>query len=369
MNRSEEFAVKRERVERYMARQGLAGVLLGRCDSFAWLGCGASNVVNAAQEAGVGAFVVRPGKVTLVTNNIEAGRLMTEELAGLEVAGPEVFPWHRPSERALIIERLAGGSAFAADDGTPGLAGLPAEFTRLRYSLTEPEVARYRMLGRDASAVMEAAAVAVEQGMTEADVAALLAMGARQAGIVPVVLLVAADERILNWRHPVVKDTPVGRCVMMATCGRRQGLVAALTRLVHFGEPSDDLKRRHRAVCAVDAAMMAATKPGTPAADVLARAQKAYAAGGFPDEWLLHHQGGAIGYRPREYIVTAECAETVRRDQAFAWNPSVRGTKSEDTILVGPQGFELLTAPSPAWPVMEAEAAGHAVPRPDILVR
>jgi antitoxin VapB len=369
MTKCEEFAAKRRRVERWLAEQGLDGVVLCRSDNFAWLGCGADNVVNAAQETGVGALVVQPDGVSLVTNNIETERLLTEELDGLNIAGTEVFPWHEPSQRGEILARLARGHVFAADDGTEGLGELPAGFAALRYSLTAAEVERYRALGRDAAAVMEAAAVAVEPGMTEADVAALVAMGARQAGIVPVVLLVAADERILNWRHPVAKETPAERCVMMVICGRRRGLVAAVTRLVHFGELSDDLRARQTSVCAVDAAMMAATQPGRQAADVLAEAQAAYAANGFPDEWQLHHQGGAIGYLPREYIATAECRQTVQADQAFAWNPSIRGTKSEDTILVGEGGFEVLTAASPDWPAVEVEAGGRTVARPGILVR
>jgi Xaa-Pro aminopeptidase len=74
---------------------------------------------------------------------------------------------------------------------------------------------------------------------------------------------------------------------------------------------------------------------------------------------------GAIGYRPREYIATPDGAEMVRACQAFAWNPSIRGTKSEDTILVREEGFELLTAPGPDWPLVQTQAAGRA----DILVR
>ncbi len=54
--------------------------------------------------------------------------------------------------------------------------------------------------------------------------------------------------------------------------------------------------------------------------------------------------------------------------QAFAWNPSITGTKSEDTILATPDGPEVISG-SPDWPLVEATAAGRLVARPDILVR
>jgi antitoxin VapB len=369
MKRSEELAVKRERVERWLAQHNLDGAILGRSDSFAWLGCGACNVVNSAQETGVGALVVEKGRLALIANNIETERLLTEELHGLELSSVETFPWHEPARRNAIVKRLCQGKQFAADDGSAGLPALPGSFGALRYSLTEAEVARYRDLGARASLIMEAAAVATEKGMTELQMAGLVALGCRQMGIEPIVLLVAADDRIRNWRHPIVKDGPANECAMMVICGRRQGLVAALTRLVHFGEPPEDLKRRHHAVCAVDAAMMKATVPGKAASAVFAEAQAAYAANGFPDEWQFHHQGGAIGYQPREYIATPSSGQIVQAHQAFAWNPSVRGTKSEDTVLVGEAGFELLTAPSSAWPVVPVELGGETIPRADILVK
>jgi len=369
MRRPEEFAEKLERVRRWMRQHKLDGIVLGRSDNFAWMGCGASNVVNSAQETGVGALVVGRRSVRLVANNIEMQRLLTEELNGLPVEPAEPFPWHEPGQRAKLLKRLSKGKAFAADDGSAGLLALPEGFVPLRYSLTEAEVRRYRAIGRDASLAIQSAARAVEKGMTERDVAALTACACTKAGMAPIVLLVAADDRIRNWRHPIVKDAKVEHCVMIVICGRRQGLVAALTRLVHFGKLPKDLERRHRAVCAVDAAMISGTVLGKPASAVFAEAQTAYKVNAFPREWQFHHQGGAIGYQPREYIATPECTEIVQAGQAFAWNPSIRGTKSEDTMLATEQGFELLTGPSSDWPIVEVELSGQAIPRADILVK
>ncbi len=369
MDRSEEFAVKLARVERFLAENGLKGAILGRSDNFAWLGCGGSNVVDSSQETGVAALAVRKGRVTLIANNIEAERLLTEELDGLDVAATEVFPWHEPARRAAIIKRLAARGRFAADDGSAGLPALPDGFPRLRYALTETEIERYRVLGRDAAAAVESAGRDVEQGITEADVAALTAAECLERSIAPIVLLVAADERIRSWRHPIVKTTPVERCVMIVICGRRQGLVAAATRMLHFGPLPDDLRERHRAVCAVDATMMWATVPGRPVSEVFVEAQQAYAAIGFADEWQLHHQGGAIGYQPREYIATPDCPEVVQPGQAFAWNPSIRGTKSEDTMLATGDGPVPLTAPGTDWPVVRIEKEDATLERADILVK
>ena len=70
MDRSEEFEVKRERVGAFLSENRLSGLVLGRTDNFAWLGCGADSVVSSSSETGVGTFVVTREGVTLIANNI-----------------------------------------------------------------------------------------------------------------------------------------------------------------------------------------------------------------------------------------------------------------------------------------------------------
>lgn len=58
---------------------------------------------------------------------------------------------------------------------------------------------------------------------------------------------------------------------------------------------------------------------------------------GFPGEWRAHFQGGPVGYRSREFDVvpgTASAATVITLGAAFAWNPTVQGGKSEDTLIV-----------------------------------
>jgi hypothetical protein len=119
----------------------------------------------------------------------------------------------------------------------------------------------------------------------------------------------------------------------------------------------------------VDARIMAATRPGTRIPEVFAEMQQAYADNGFDGEWQYHHQGGATGYLGREYIANPNCDQTVQENQAFAWNPSIRGTKTEDTMLARMDAVELITSPGEDWPVVEVEVAGQALRRPDILVK
>jgi Xaa-Pro aminopeptidase len=370
MDKKQEFAVKLERTRAFMQENGLDALMLARGDNFAWLGCGADNLVNHAAEVGVAGWLVTQDDITLVTNNIEAERMVTEEVRGLDLDTPAAFPWHEPACRLEILDDLTDGmDACAADDGTPGWDALPAGFQNLRFELIDPELSRYRALGIEISGAVEDAARSVEQGMTERDVAACMQRNMQKQGIVPIVLLVAADERIKQWRHPIVKDAEVERACMLVTCGRRQGLICAITRLVHFGQLSDDLRQRHDAVCNVDARIMAATRPGTRIPDVFAEMQQAYADNGFDGEWQYHHQGGATGYLGRDYIANPNCEQTVQENQAFAWNPSICGTKTEDTMLARMNAVELLTSPGQDWPVLEVEASGQVLRRPDILVK
>ena len=129
------------------------------------------------------------------------------------------------------------------------------------------------------------------------------------------------------------------------------------------------MKRRHQAVCNVDAAALLSTRPGRTIGEIFRTIQQAYADNGFPDEWKLHHQGGSTGYTGRETRGLADSKVVVRENQAFAWNPSITGTKSEDTTLCTASGIEVLTKTSDAWPLVAAQFGQQVMHRPDILVR
>jgi Xaa-Pro aminopeptidase len=160
----------------------------------------------------------------------------------------------------------------------------------------------------------------------------------------------------------------ITRTVMLVVCGRRNGLIVSATRIVSFGRVSDELRKKHQAVVAVDAAFNAATRIGARIGDAFKAGLEAYAAQGYPEEWKLHHQGGPTGYAARDYRATLQTDDLVLQNQAFAWNPSIAGTKSEDTVIATPDGLEILSA-SPAFPMLEASAEGLTLKRSDILVR
>ena len=144
---------------------------------------------------------------------------------------------------------------------------------------------------------------------------------------------------------------------MVALCAERDGLIVSLSRIVKTGGPAD-LEARTRSAAVVFGRLLDATRPGASAADLYETAARAYEAEGFPGEELKHHQGGAIGYRAREWVAHPRAQEVVQARQAFAWNPTITGTKVEDTALVVGDRLEIVTS-TPDWPSIEVGTADH----------
>jgi len=109
-----------------------------------------------------------------------------------------------------------------------------------------------------------------------------------------------------------------------------------------------------------------ATRVGSTGADLYNVAADAYAANGFADEINRHHQGGATGYRTRDWVAHPQSRETVQMHQAFAWNPSITGTKVEETSIVTVDGIEIITS-SPGFPQIESVIDGGSYFSPGIL--
>ena len=153
---------------------------------------------------------------------------------------------------------------------------------------------------------------------------------------------------------------------MVSVNARKWGLIVSLTRFVYFGKFPEDLMQKYEANVFIDCTFMAATRPGTPAREVLQRGIDAYREKGFPEEWKLHHQGGSIGYTGRDYRTNFNTPDIVQENQAFTWNPSITGSKSEDTILATSAGPVLLTKPA-IFPETRIEVDGYTFQRPGIL--
>jgi Xaa-Pro aminopeptidase len=366
VNRFEEIEVKRKRVHDFMEEQGLDAVILENQSSFAWYTGGGDNHVGIATERGSALLVITRDADVVVTSNIEAPRVMMEEVPGLGLELAEV-PWHERGGVMKAVERLAGKGKAASDTGFAGSAKMAGELAELRFSLTEAEMERYRKVGRDTEESVRSVCKRVEPGMTEHAIAGMVAEELYFRGVTPVVLLIAADDRIEKYRHPINTNRKVNRYVMVVSCGRRWGLIVSCTRIVHFGNLPAELRRKHDAVLKVDAALNLSTVVGAEIGSVLQAGIEAYGAVRFPEEWQMHHQGGPTGYAPREFRAMIGEKRQVVGNQAFAWNPSIAGTKSEDTILVRDEGVEFLSL-SPDWPMVEVEYGGAVVQREDILV-
>ena len=363
---SDERALKHGRILEYLTDHDLDAVLLSRRCNFSWYTCGAHNYVSCACDVGNSHLLVRRDGACVLSNNIEAARLAQEELAG---SGIDVLdaPYFDTAAQSELVRRAIGTMRVAADVPPAGVVvpQLPADFDRLRWTLTESEIARYRAVCGDTVGAVESVAKKAEPGQTESDLAGMLSDALLRRGCQPWVLLVGGDERVAKFRHPLPAGKPVRKFFMLVACAERGGLIAACTRLACFGAVQGEFADRQQAVATVDAALMSTTQPGVALGDVFAEAQAAYASVGFPQEWRLHHQGGSIGYLPRELKAAPGEQTPARANQAFAWNPSIRGAKSEDTILCRSAGPELLAEPTD-WPAIDAEWKGQVFRRPAI---
>lgn len=359
-----ELKIKLESIQSMLAKRNLEALLIQRVSTFAWATNGAASYIDTAVDLGVGFLLITPTGRYLITNNIEATRFRDEE--GLEEQGWEfiIAPWQEDNP---ALAELTKGLKLASDSYYPGAVDVSADLLPLRTNLLPGEQTRYADLSQGCAQAMNAAIRQVKPGQSEYEIAALLSAETQKRGILPIVNLIATDGRIFRHRHPLPTAKQMDKYAMLVLCGRKYGLVCSLTRLVHFGPLPDEIKRKAEAVAEVDATFIYETQPGVKLNEILAKAQKKYAQTGYPDEWRLHHQGGPASYSPRETIATPTNEFVVTAGQVHAWNPSITGTKSEDTILIKEDGFEILSEIE-GWPTVPVRIKDKVIPRPGILV-
>jgi Xaa-Pro aminopeptidase len=341
---------------------GLGAVRLRGVDAFAWLTGGASNVVLLAAETGVAEGLVDRTGAWLLTDAIEAPRFLAE------TAVPELalhaVPWQTRAAQDAFVRERAGALPVASDRPEGEERPLPETVVRARRRLGVEERERYRALGRAAAQAMTETLRAARPDWTELALAGRGAEALWRRGIEPALVLAAGADRVGRFRHPPPTEAPLGARAMLVFCGRRHGLYANLSRFVAFRPPTEPERLALARVARIEAAAWRASRPGALLSDVYAALGRAYAAEGVAEEIHRHHQGGTTGYRAREVVASPETALPLEAGNALAWNPSLPGTKIEDTVLLDEAGLEVLTVDD-EWPTFDV--AGVA--RPEVWVR
>ena len=359
-----ELGAKHQQVLEWLRAENLDGVLLKRSENIAWLTGGAVEVrVLTPNETGVAALLVTAeGARYYLTTANEAPRLHDEEFGALDFQ-PVIFPWYANDTEETALQFARG--QVASDTPIPGFAHI--NLYPLRAALQETEIARFCWLGAQTADAVTEVLEQLKPGQTEFSMEGQVAEALLSRGILPSVYLMAVDDRIVKYKHAVARGKKLEKYAMLNLCARKWGLTVSITRFAHFGPLPTDLAEKFHAAAQVNAALLDATRVGATSAELFKAAADAYAREGYGGDEQLHHQGGPTGYWEREWVATPSGSEKVVDRQAFAWNPSIRGGKVEDTVLLHDGQIELLT-PTPKLPTLASSANGNSYPATGVLI-
>ncbi|MEM6049954.1 M24 family metallopeptidase [Erwinia sp. P7711] len=346
-----------------LAAWQLDALLLNRRDNVAWLTEGASYYVVERAETGVASLLVTADAVTLLAPDNEMPRILAEEPLPF-TCETRAYPWYVSLEATLkSLEPLKIGSDIPL---SPAI-NISHKMPELRQGLNSNEKQRFRALGREAADLVEDIARQLETGLSEREVEAEIAKRCLERGIRPVCTLIAADERIAAFKHPVPGETRLSKKMLITLGAERDGLNVSLTRMVHFGQPAPALRQRIRMLAEIHADILTALQIDRSWQAIFADTERAYRDRGWPESWREHHQGGPAGYGCRDWIVTPQTPGQLKSDTAQAWNPTLKGVKSEDTLLLTDGGQQWLTR-SGNWPLIEVTRGSQRWELADWLV-
>jgi Xaa-Pro dipeptidase len=360
-----EIREKLDRVESLLDRNAAGALLLSRHGNIAWITAGQveARVAQGSETAVCSLLITRDGRRYYLAPNNEAERLTDEEFAGLEYEAL-LYPWYEGLQS--LVRELVGDAALCAD--TAYQNARLVSLVDLQAPLVAEEIDRLRELSRETAAAAVEVLKGLAPGVSEQEMAARVSAALLTRGITPTVLLMAVDERIRRYKHAVPRGGVLERYGMLNLCARRWGLVVSITRFVHFGALPAELAAAFEAAAQIHAELLHATRAAATSSEIFAAARRAYASVGAAEEIERHHQGGACGYAERDWVITPCGTQRVTTPQAFAYNPSLRGAKAEDTVVLANGAIEVLTG-TPELPVIDAAVDGVTYRSAGVLVR
>ncbi|HEY9205200.1 MAG TPA: M24 family metallopeptidase [Candidatus Methanoperedens sp.] len=315
------------------------------------------------------AICVTQESFALLGNRTEVIRIAEDELSWLQKLTLRPFRWDEWDLKISVKKYLSSeGIMRVCDDIGVFGENVGTALEKMYYPLNDQEIKNLKKLAKDTASIVEAVARNLNPGTTEVQVAGELAGRLVSAGIWPEFIMVAADERIIRFHHSISKEIPIKKIALLSVTVHSRGLYTSLTRLVSIGIATPAWRQYQDTCNRIDAKAIMQSKPGVSVGEIFRAIKQSYEDEGYPDEWEEHHQGGPAGFYGRDYKATENESRCLIERQPIVWNPTVRGAKSEDTILTARKGnFPEIITETGDWVYYNDEIDGIKIRRPAIL--
>lgn len=326
---------KLEALEAIIEEHGADFLLIERQENFSWL-LGGRGHIGLASVLACASVLVGEGRLHLVANSIEMGRLVDEQIIHSPAIQSHEFPWQDPQGKSAAIASIVGGKTLLTEER------VEAQLLGLRTLLDSNEIDELSDIAHTTASIVERTCMGLKRGVDELAVAGLLAHRFWEHDLDPITTLIGFDDRARRYKHPVPVGGPLNEFALVAVCTRRKGLIASVTRMVSL-KPIPDLEANQQKTGYLEALALSVTYAGNTLAAAFDAIVRGYGEVGESDEWKRHHQGGLTGYAAREIRADYSSVHTIREHEAYAWNPSIKGAKSESTVVVTRDGVRNLT--------------------------
>ncbi|MFG1696014.1 M24 family metallopeptidase [Nonomuraea sp. NPDC049309] len=360
-------ALRRERVLAEMAASGLETVVLSTPESVHYA-TGHRSLTATLHRGPAVAAVVTAARTVLVVPAGEAAAA-AEALGGSGdlVTYGEFYFAHAdgsvtsgdhpdlPSALGAVIGRSPKPAVERAGlPRTPAvLGGAPGADEWIKAVRAVKLPGEQELLRKAARLAEDAIAAALDQaaaGVTERELAAVVAGAMAAGGAEPGFVVVTSGERsALSDAYPADRACRPGDLVRFDVGCRYEGYWSDVARTAVVGGPDERRRRFYEALAAGQEAEFTVARPGVRACDVFAAAVRAVEAHGGPRPYRRRHAGHAIGLSVYETPVIEPADETVLRPgmvfsletpyYELGWG----GMMAEDAGVVTEDGFELFT--------------------------
>ncbi len=359
MKREEDVENKIESVRKYMSQRGAKSALIESMENFSWITSGGRSYIALSDTHGSAAVFITFDKAYIISKNIEAERLKNEEItSNFLVIG---YPWYTKLED--MVAKISDGNEILYED-EPNFKNF---LFHSRLKLSDFEQERYKIVGVKTARALEKAMKTFSETMTEIEAKAKIEMELSKEGLETLLILVFGDESRSLYRHNLPRNVKIGKRCIASVCARMFGLVISTTRTIEF-ERDEKFESKHELNALIDAEIINSSFEKSLISQIFFDIEKIYESHGYPDEWHLHHQGGVTGYRTREFVAIPHFPFQIEDGMALAWNPTITGTKSEDTYVRTSDGMVLLSFTEESeWPYLEFHVNGKTYKRPGIL--